>query len=429
VLNQFTAVGFRKALVQRKNEIKTYLDSAWTLGIIRGLVLYAILFLSAPLAAYFFESPQAVTLIRVIGFSMIINAFANIGTVIFQKELDFKKSCLLLNSGTFADATVAIILTVIFRDVWALVAGQLVGAVTRCALSYALHPYRPRLSFDLGKISELWEFGRHVMATSILKFFIMQGDDIFLAKMLGAYTLGLYRYAYKISNLVATEIGDIVSSVTFPAFSKLQDDIKKLKDGYIKTIQLVSLITYPVAGGIVILSHELIIVVFGVKWFEMASTMQILCILGVAKCMQGGVVFNSLKRPDISVRISIIRLALIVISIYPLTRLFGMPGTALSVTISSLAIIPFLLYYVKKFIAHSPIDFVGIVSLPLIATLAMMNTVFLARLCFDNIGIIALLILITVGAISYCVYVMLLAKFYREYHLVEIIRNLRKGLK
>jgi len=429
ILNQFSVTGFNVALVQKKSNIEDYLSSAWTFGLIRGAVLYGILFVLAPFVAIFFDSPDVTMIIRVIGISAILTSFNNIGTIFFQKELDFKKQFIFTNLGTLTDVTVAIVLAVIYESVWSLVAGQISGMFVRCILSYILHSYRPRLQLDWEKIADMWNYGKHIMVTSILKFFCLEGDDIFLGKMLGTHTLGLYRYAYKISNMVATEIRDVIGGVSFPAFAKLQNDLEKLKAGYVKTLQVITLVTYPIAGGIVILAHELIIVILGVKWFDMASAMQILCVLGAAKCMQGGTVFNSLNRPDISAKISTIRLSLIIITIYPLTKKFDMSGTALSVTVSSLLIVPISLYYVNKLIGHRMRDYVGLISLPLISTLIMMLTVYQVRLCFDDIGLLSLFILIGVGGFSYCIYVLLLSRFYKEYDLAEIAGNLMKGLK
>ena len=84
VLNQFSATGFNVALVQKKGDINDYLSSAWTFGLIRGVVLYCILFAAAPYVAFFFESPDVSLIIRVIGLSAILNSVNNIGTIFFQ---------------------------------------------------------------------------------------------------------------------------------------------------------------------------------------------------------------------------------------------------------------------------------------------------------------------------------------------------------
>lgn len=429
ILNQFSMTGFNVALIQKKSDIEDYLSSAWTFGLIRGAVLYCILFTAAPYAAVFFDSPDVAMIIRVIGLSAILTSFNNIGIIFFHKELDFRRQFIFINLGTLADVTVAIILAFIYRSVWALVAGQLAGMLVRCILSYVLHDYRPRLQLKWNKIGEMWRYGKHVMAISILSFFCLEGDDIFLGKVLGIHVLGLYRYAYKVSNMMATEIANLVGRIAFPVFSKLQDNIDKLRYGFIKASQVAMLIVLPISGGLIILANELTFVVFGPEWLDMAPSIQILCILGLAKSNQMGSVFKSLDRPDIIKWVVAMNFVLIVLMIYPLTMRFGMAGTAASVTIPCVITHPILLCYLKKLIGYPIRDYIKLVSLPILATVIMMWIVFFARMCFVEVGIFSLLVLIAVGVVSYCLLILGLVRFYKEYNLTEIVRNLAGGLK
>jgi O-antigen/teichoic acid export membrane protein len=231
-LETFSQTGFQAALIQKKEDIRSHLDAAWTVLILRGFILFTILYLVAPYAAVFFNAPEAKPIIQVIAFSILLQAFTNIGVIYFQKELEFNKEFKYQFAGTLTDFIVAVSAVLILRNVWALVFGLLAGNAARCFVSYLIHPYRPHLSFDLGKAKELFGFGKWILGSSILFFLIMQGDDIFVGKFLGATMLGFYQLAYRISNMPATEITHVISQVTFPAYSKLQDNIPKLREAY-----------------------------------------------------------------------------------------------------------------------------------------------------------------------------------------------------
>jgi len=157
-LETFSQTGFQQALIQKKEDIKSYLNSAWTVLILRGFILFTILYFIAPYAATFFNSPEAKTIIQVIGFAILLRAFTNIGVIYFQKELEFRKQFIYQFSGTLADFIVAISAVLILKNVWALVFGLLAGNIARCFVSYLIHPYRPHLSKDLGRAKEngLW---------------------------------------------------------------------------------------------------------------------------------------------------------------------------------------------------------------------------------------------------------------------------------
>ena len=82
-LETFSQTGFQQALIQKKQDIKSYLDAAWTVLILRGFILFAILYLIAPYAAIFFNAPEAKPIIQVIGLSTLLQAFTNIGVIYF----------------------------------------------------------------------------------------------------------------------------------------------------------------------------------------------------------------------------------------------------------------------------------------------------------------------------------------------------------
>jgi len=157
-------------LIQKKEAIKSYLDSAWTVLILRGFILFIILYFIAPYAATFFDAPKAEPIIRVIGFSILFGAFTNIGVIYFQKELEFNKQFIYQFSGTLADFIVAISAVLILKNVWPLVFGLLAGNIVRCFVSYLIHPYRPHLSSELAKVKELFGFGKWILGSSILVF-------------------------------------------------------------------------------------------------------------------------------------------------------------------------------------------------------------------------------------------------------------------
>ena len=148
-LETFSQTGFQAALIQKKEDIKTYLDAAWTILVLRGLILFSILYLIAPYAATFFDAPEAKLIIRVIGISVLFQALTNIGVIYFQKELEFNKEFIYQFAGTLADFIVAISAVIILKNVWALVFGLLAGNAVKCFVSHLIHPYNPRLKFNL----------------------------------------------------------------------------------------------------------------------------------------------------------------------------------------------------------------------------------------------------------------------------------------
>lgn len=334
-LATFSQTGFNAALVQTKKNIEEYLDTAWTVQIIRGMVLSGLLLATAPLVATFFDTPKATAIVRVIAITVLLQGFTNIGVVYFRKELEFNKQFIYQSSGTVADLSVAIPAALILRSVWALVFGLLAGAIVRLIMSYAIHPYRPKIQFEPGKARELFGFGKWVFGSAIVLFLLIQGDDILVGKILGVAALGFYQMAYRLSNLPATEITNVISQVTFPVYSKLQDNLPKLREAYFKTLQLTTFVAIPLATGILVLAPEFTKIFLGDKWIPIIIPLQILCIFGAIRSIGAtmGSLYKSVGKPYITFYNNLVKLFVLAIIIYPLTKYYGLIGVSLAITI------------------------------------------------------------------------------------------------
>ena len=398
-LETFSQTGFQAALIQKKENVESYLDTAWTVSAIRGIVLFLILFFSAPVIAKFFNSPQATLIIKVIAVSTLLSGFRNIGILFFQKELEFNKHFIYEFSATIVDLTVAISLAFILRNVWALVWGGLAANFVRLFMSYIIQPYRPQIRFEKEKFQDLFGFGKWVIGSGILVFLITQGDDIFVGKMLGITALGLYQMAYLISNLPATEIALIISKVTFPAYSKLQEDLPKLREAYLKVLQLTAFISIPLAGGIFILATDFTQIFLGEKWMPMVPAMKVLAVCGMIRSLgaTAGPVFHAVGKPNILTKLTLIKLLTLSILIYPLTQKYGLLGTSLSVLGASVISNPVADYNVIKLINCRSWDFLRSILFPLFSVVIMCAVLSIVRFYFSVDTIMEFILISIIG--------------------------------
>jgi len=427
-LETFSQTGFQAALIQKKEDIKSHLDAAWTVLILRGFILFVILYLIAPYVATFFNAPEAKPIIQVIGFAILLQAFTNIGVIYFQKELEFNKEFVYQFAGTLADFIVAVSAVLILRNVWALVFGLLAGNFARFVVSYLIHPYRPHLSRDLGKAKELFGFGKWILGSSILVFLITQGDDIFVGKLLGATALGFYQLAYRISNMPATEITHVISQVTFPAYSKLQDNIPKLREAYLKVLQVTAFLSFPIAGLIFVLAPDFTKIFLGEKWMPMVPAMQVLVLAGLIRSIMAttGPVFEAVGKPEIATKWQVVRLIALGASIYPLTSLWEILGASVAVFLSNLTSAVGFILMVLKITSCKRGEWIKAMSFPLIAVLFMALSMFVFKFTFQDantvIKIQTFFMLAGVGILTYFVVIYLLDR-YTNYGLRLLIKE------
>ena len=424
-LDALSQTGFQTALIQKKEGIASFLNTAWTVSGIRAILLFVILFTTAPSISKFFNSPDAVWVIRIIALSTLLTGFRNIGLLYFQKELQFSKVFFYEFFSTVIDLCLAILLALILRNVWALVWAGLAGQFARLILSYVVHSYRPRLRFDKGEFTELFGFGKWVFASSIIVFIATQGDDVIVGKMLGVAALGFYQMAYTFSNMPATEITQVVSIVMLPAYSMLQDDLPKLKQGYLKVLQVTALISTPLAGGIIALAPEFTELFLGPKWMPAVPAMRILALSGLLRSIISTMspVFVSIGRPDISVRCQIVRMSLLAILIFPLTVRWGLLGASYSALISTLAASIIFSFSVIRITRITIPEFSKLLIIPILNVIIMLLLIelFKSHVQLITMGLLSLIIL--VAFVSYLLMVFIFDRYF-NYGMQKVIKEL-----
>jgi O-antigen/teichoic acid export membrane protein len=335
-LETFSRIGFQGALIQKKGNIQSYLNTAWTAYAIRGIVLCIIVYMTAPKIALFFNSPQATLIIRLISFSLLINGFQNIGIILFRKELEFNKLFFYEISGTLVNFFVAVSLAFISGNVFALVWGTLAGSVLRLIMSYVVHDYRPRVEFQKDKSKEIFSFGSWTVASGILIFLINQGDDIVVGKFFGTAVLGIYQMAYTLSNLPTTEIARTINLVAFPAYSKLHEELPKLKEAFLKVLHATVFIALPMTILIFVFAQDFATLFLGSKWIGIVPPIQILVFAGFFRSLVaiGGALFVGIGMPKIDTFLQMTRFIIFASLIYPFSQKWGLLGISATVVIS-----------------------------------------------------------------------------------------------
>lgn len=426
-LERFSKTGFDQALIQRKEETESYLDTAWTVQVIRGLVLGGILVAGAPLVGLFFEEPRAVLIVRVLGSVEVLKSLRNIGVVYFRKELEFHKQFIYQFSGTVADLSVALPFAFIFRSVWALIFGLLARNLVKSALSYKVHDFRPHIKLNLKKAKELITFGRWIFGMSIIGFIATQADDIFLGKFLGTTALGIYQLAYRISNAPSNEITHVISSITFPAYSKVQDNVQKLRAAFYKVVEVTTSLSFPLGAGIFFLAPEFVHLFLGTQWIRMIPALRVLVISGVIRSITaiGGPVFWGVGEPKRDFWLNLIRTVALWAAIYPLTVLYGITGTSLAVLIGLVTLFFFWIFTVSETIQDNIFEIVRRLSFPFFSTFAMSLVVILLKYYLPRpLGYIHFALIVFAGAVTYIFYNFIGWHYYKAGPITKIVELL-----
>jgi O-antigen/teichoic acid export membrane protein len=414
LLETFSQSGLSTALVRKKGSIQLYLDTLWTVSLARATLIFVLLLLAAPAVASFFETPDAKDIIRVFGISVLIAGLRNPAVVYFQRELQFSKQYLYEFSTTFVNLVASVVAALVLRNAWALVIGGIAGAIARWVMSYWLEPYRPRLQIDRDKFLELFQFGKWIYGASILFFLINQGDDVFLGKLYGAAALGLYQMAFMISQLVTTEISQVVTQVTFPAFSKIQVEARRLCEAFIRVFGLISFVVFPITGLIFVLAEEFTLIVLSSKWLAIVPMVKILAWAGLLRALKSSAdsLFNAVGRPDIHTKYQLVQLCCLAVLIYPASMVMGVAGICIAVLASQAVSTVYAFTAVSRHLPDIRWPLLRTILVPAGNTALLVIVMSVLRGVLNHSLVVEALLLSMTGLASYAMLTYLCTKFF-----------------
>lgn len=349
-LEIFTETGINIFLIQNKSHIKEYIDSAWIVSMIRGVILALVILILAPFVAKFFNSPQSIGIISIIAFVPFIRGFINPAIISYQKDLKFHKEFGLRSVLFVIDVVVSVIVGYFTRSAMCFVYGQMAAAFAEVILSYVLIPLRPKLRFDFEQVVHIITKGFWVTLTGIFAYFADNTDNIAVGKIIGSGALGIYQVAYKVSTLPISEITNVVNQVIFPVYSKFSDDKNRLKRAFVRVTTVNVLGAFIFGIPIFLLARPIILILMGDQWIAAVPVIKILAIYGIARTCFGGfsVLFLSSHRQDYVAKMTFVRVIALAICVVPLVMSFGMVGAGIAMLISILIEIPIIIFFTYR---------------------------------------------------------------------------------
>ncbi|MFQ5584779.1 MAG: lipopolysaccharide biosynthesis protein, partial [Calditrichia bacterium] len=272
--------GFALVLVQRKNLKEDHFHTVFWFNLFLFGIVTAILFLSAPAIADFFENPLLADILMVISFDFILKALSAVPTAKLTRNMKFKEI------GKIATVNSVVILipiafTLMGYGVWSLVYGVLLGSFVSDLMGFYYARWYPRLRFKYWVLRDVFNFGIWVNISSYLNYFISNTDYFFIGKFLNAAQLGYYERAFNLMNLPKKRVRQIVKNVLFSAYSKMKYEMGRLRAAFLKVTTHISVILFPLMVWLFFAAPSLIIVLYGGKWEPTIYPLQVMCISGL----------------------------------------------------------------------------------------------------------------------------------------------------
>jgi lipopolysaccharide exporter len=348
-----TEVGVKQSVIQNsRGSEEKYLNVALWVQIVRGLGLFIIAMMVAPLIAHFYNNVELTNLIRVCFLSVFFRLLQSPKAYVFQKEFKFRWVVLLEQGSALLGTITTLVLSFLMRNVWALVIGYVAEGAILCLLSYILAPFRPRMGIDRQCFGELMAFGRGMFGLPILAMFSFQLDVLVLGKVVSSEQLGIYYLALTLVNLPMDVFSRIIGPVLLPAFAEGQADKEKVLRMVLKLSRAIAILFLPMLIVIAGCASPILLIVFGAKFTVAAVPLTILMTFAFifGQTMVITQVYMGLGNPHLHRRFSIVRLAILVLLMYPCVLLFGPTGAASVVLLANLIALVCQVLWVRRLI-------------------------------------------------------------------------------
>lgn len=358
-LTMFSDLGLRARIIQSSHGGEApFLNTAWTVQIIRGFVLMGgALLIAGGLAlaaktgllpqSSVYADPQLPTIIAALSSTAVIGSF--LSTKYFEAGRRLALGWMTAIELFAQIVGVVVIFTWLWfdRSIWALVAGQIAGTLTSTILSHtALPGGSNRLCWDHVALQNLLHFGKWFFLSSVLTFFATSADKLILGALTGAYFLGLYTIAFNLVDLPAQIFGRLMANAAFPALSQVaRERAWDLKRAYYKFHTLAAPTAYLLAGVLVVASPSIIGMLYDPRYRDAGWIMQILSLSLLAIPFQlSAACFVALGKPQLSTAMLFARVIGLVVAMPLGFHVLDLEGAIAAVVFSQLCALPVVIF-------------------------------------------------------------------------------------
>jgi len=287
VLASVTELSLASALIHHKSPTEAHFHTAWTMNLIRALVLALGFCAASPLVAQAFHDERLVRVMLVLGLSVFLGGMTNPKVVVLTRNLEFWQEFVVAVTQKLLGFVVGVTLALVYKSYWALLGGTLASQTAAVLVSYMVQPYRPRLALKHAR--ELWSFSIWLTLGQVVNTLNWKLDHLMIGRYLGTKTLGVYTVGDNLAGMPTRETIGPIEQTLFPGFRTVAHDASKLRGTYQRAQALISAVALPAGFGCAALAPQLVELVLGPKWVEAVLVVQVLACVFALQTMSSTV--------------------------------------------------------------------------------------------------------------------------------------------
>ncbi len=276
-LELFSDIGIGPALVQSKRDDPDFVNTVWTMQVVRGLALCSIAMVVAVPFADFYEQPILVSLIRVTALNAVIQGFTSPAIFIQMRELRLKRPEILQFGTLLTGAVVTVAVAWVTRSIWSLVAGGIVASMVRTVLSHVWLPgIRSRFRFDREAARYVLSFGSWILLSTMAVFAANELDRLIFGKLTTMATLGVYSIAAMIALVPTDVLRTLSGKVLFPLYSRARHSSSDLEQVFLNARRPLLVIGGWATAGLLAGGPTIVRLLYDPRYWEAGWMLQIL---------------------------------------------------------------------------------------------------------------------------------------------------------
>lgn len=326
ILETLTAMNYFLALARRPSIDRDVYDSAWTMNILRCLVLGAAVAATADVQAGLLGDERVGPILLVVAAGVVLDGLHSIGLIRLQRELRYDVMFRFQVVSRVVAFVVTLVLAFWLQNYWCLVLGNIAAKFVTIPYSYWLAPDRPR--FSLRHAGELLHFSKWMLAVNACQAIEAQAANLSLGRLAGVQALGMWSVSYQLAATPVTELAVPVRGPIYAGYAQIQHDRVALQRHFLTGFGLLGAVIVPLSVGIALVAPQLETLALGPAWAGAAILIALCAIYALLDCMAHftGGIFYVLDGQDRLARTYAVLTVLRIAAVVPAAHYGGVVG-------------------------------------------------------------------------------------------------------
>ncbi len=425
ISNSLVDSGLRKSLVQKQECKKVDFSTVFVFNLLTGMVLYGILFIVAPLIAHFYDKPELINLLRVLGITLVFEGLNIVQSAKLIIALDFKTIARINVISVFVGGGAGICAALYGLGVWSLVIQTSVRVLSSVTLFWMLGNWKLSFRFSLVSFKELFRFGSNILLAGIYSEFMNNLNSVFIGKYFSASSLGFYSRARNFTHLASDTVSQAMVQVTFPVLSSLKQEKERMLSVFRKALKMSAFCVFPILTLLSILAEPIVRILLTDEWLPVVPLLQWMAFSRLMYPMSALNVnlLNAIGRSDLFLKVDLFKFPIYILVLL-ITLPIGVKAMVIGLVIYFFIEFFFNAYFIGKFYSYGGIKQVKDI-LPTIMITFVMAACTLYSISFVDLPSLKLFVGVSVAFVSY----ISIARLLHINELMELVQMAKRMLK